>query len=441
MPLTLHPTQIVVAKDRHRFRVLCNGRRWGKTTLAIEEMKAKLAVSSSRVCYIAPTFQQARDICWEKLKKELQAAAVEINESRLEIKIRNFKGTESFAVLRGWEAIETLRGQQFDFIVIDEVATMRDFWTGWNNVISPTLLDTKGEVLFISTPKGFNHFYHLYNKESGVGWENGPDPDFKSFHYTTFDNPFMSVEEIEREKKALPEDSFAQEFLADFRKRTGLVYPEFNIPQHTYDDELKRAPIIRRYLGVDFGYTNPTAIITIEKTSDDQYWISDEWYRTGKTNAEVGEYIRSLNPAPNKVYPDPAEPDRIEELRRLKINVQEVSKDVEAGIDSIRELLKSQRLHVNVKCPNIISELETYRYEEKRENRNMPERPVKEDDHGLDAARYVLHNVKEDKPKPAHTFVPSHVLGQSMRGIMLGQGRSQKMRPKTKAKQYGRHPS
>lgn len=408
--ITLHPTQIQVAQDTHRFRVLCNGRRWGKTFLAIEEMKAKLISRQTRVCYIGPTYQQARDNCWERLVKELLPATVSVNESRLEIKVRNSANTESICILRGWESIETLRGQYFDFIVIDEVAMMREFWVSWNNVVSPTLTDKKGEVLFISTPQGFNHFYELYNMHE-------KDKDFTSFHFTSYDNPNVPKEEIDRQAIALPPDAFAQEYLADFRKRTGLVYPEFDRSKHLFDDDTPRAQTIMRLLGEDFGYTNPTALILVEKDSDDSYWVTFEWYKRGKTNTEVTEYVKTLNV--NKVYPDPAEPDRIEEQRRMGINVQEVSKDIEKGIDSVRELLKANRLHIHKDCVNLISEFEMYHYEEKRPNKNEPERPVKEDDHGLDALRYVLHNTKSHEKRRAYTFVPDHVK-PSMTAVMKG---------------------
>ena len=118
--LQLHNSQKIVALDPHRFRVLCCGRRWGKTTLAVDQMKGRATIPNSRIAYIAPTFQQARDIAWAELKEGCRQAAETINESRLEIKLIN----GSFIVLRGWEAIETLRGQKFDLIVIDEVAMM-----------------------------------------------------------------------------------------------------------------------------------------------------------------------------------------------------------------------------------------------------------------------------------------------------------------------------
>jgi len=86
--MVLTPTQNKVAEDAHRFRVLCCGRRWGKTTLAIEEIKGKALSKEVRIAYIAPTYQQARDIAWEMLKKELLPVVSSINESRLEIRIK-----------------------------------------------------------------------------------------------------------------------------------------------------------------------------------------------------------------------------------------------------------------------------------------------------------------------------------------------------------------
>ena len=396
--IKLSPAQEQIVKDEHRFRVLCCGRRFGKTTIAVEEMYGKLLSKKTRICYIAPTFQQARDIAWVRLLSRMKPAIASINESRLEVHVKNLEETTSLCILRGWEAIETLRGQQFDFIVIDEVATMRSFLNGWEQVVSPTLTDTKGEVLFISTPKGYNAFYTLYNFQE-------KDEDFKSFKFTSYDNPYIPKEEIDRQKRNLPEDSFAQEFLADFRKRTGLVYPEFNRDKHVFKEGGQPAHTVRELLGVDFGYTNPTAIIWVERDNDDNYWITQEWYRTGKTNTELTEYVKTIEC--NKVYPDPAEPARIEEFRRAGINVQEVSKDITKGVDTVRELFKTNRVHISTSCPILMSELEMYHYPDKRINSNEPEKPVKEDDHGVDALRYVLHNAGSLDKRVAYTFVPA----------------------------------
>ena len=300
MHFRLHEAQKIVALDPHRFRVLCCGRRWGKTTLAIDQMKGRACLPNSRIAYIAPTYQQARDIAWEQLKHDLNGA--DINESRLEIRLPN----GSIIFLRGWESIETLRGQRFDMIVLDEVAMMRGFEGTWQEVIRPTLTDTKGEALFISTPKGFNHFYNLFNQEA-------KDTDYKSFQFKTEENPHIPKEEIDKAKKELTEDRFAQEYLADFRKSEGLVYKEFNRFRHIFS-KLEGKTYIKTLGGLDFGFTNPCAAITIKKDKYAIYWVTDEWYKTNQTDAQIADYVTALKW--DECYPDPESPSGIEELKR-----------------------------------------------------------------------------------------------------------------------------
>lgn len=397
--MILTPSQKLIASDKHRFRVVDCGRRFGKTTEAIEEIKgeALAAQLDDKVCYIAPTFQQARDIAWEAMKRELRPITIKANESRLELEVLNKDGERVTILLRGWEAIETLRGQHFKFIVLDEVASMRNFWVGWNEVLSPTLIDRKGGALFISTPKGFNHFYDLFNMQE-------KDKDYKSFQFTSYDNPHIPVEELEREKNSKPEDTFAQEYLADFRKTQGLVYKDFNRTDHVYT-EAHINPVMR-LVPIDWGYTNPTAIYLIQKDNDAHYWISNEFYKTGKTTQEIIEHASSLRG--NKYYPDPAEPDRLEEMRRAGLNVQEVSKEIEAGISAVQELLKTKRLHIHSSCVNLINEFETYRYPDKKPDMNEKEVPIKEHDHALDAIRYALYmQTSVNQSDKARQFIPT----------------------------------
>lgn len=390
--MILHQTQKEIAKDNHRFRVLCCGRRWGKTTLAVEEIKGVALYKKARIAYIAPTFQQARDIAWQMLIKELKPIIKRVNESRLELEVLNKDGDISLIVLRGWEAIETLRGQFFDFIVIDEVASMRNFNVYWHEVVRPTLTDRKGQVMFISTPKGFNHFYDLFNTQ---------DEDYKSFHFTSYDNPHIPKEEIDKAGKEIPEDRFAQEYLADFRKTEGLVYKEFDRARHISD--AKPTTVIDTIVGIDFGYTNPSSIIPIKVDSDNHYWILEEFYKTGQTTEQIAEQAKLYKPT--KVYADPAEPDRTEILRKNGLNIRDVSKDIVAGVDRVRELFKQSRIHIHPDCKNLIHELETYRYPEKKPDQNEQEKPVKENDHALDALRYALYMTEpESREAPDPIF-------------------------------------
>ena len=390
--MKLTPSQSQIASDRHRFRVLNCGRRFGKTVLAIEEMVGvAIKKKNRRVAYFAPTRDDAREITWAMLLAKCQNIITYKNESLLQIKIMTEDGGESLIALYGWESVQERgkgRGLANDFIVCDEVSSYRNFWLGWNEVLSPTLIDRKGSAMFISTPKGFNHFYDLYGMEA-------KDPDYKSFHFTSYDNPFIPPEEIEREKLSKPEDTFAQEYLADFRKQQGLVYKEFNRDRHVIDEIPDKCD---EYIaGIAFGFTNPTAVVHIKRDGDENYTVVAEWYKTGRTEDQIKDYVKSCGF--NRVYPDPESPSAIEVMQRSGIAVVEVVKNkdsVKNGINRIRQLLKMGKLHIHKSCVNLISEFETYTYPEKRPDHNEEENPVKENDHALDALRYALSTNNSD---------------------------------------------
>lgn len=386
--MNLTPAQSQIAKDTHRFRVIDAGRRFGKSTLVSWEMFAiALSNDSARVPYYAPTRDDARDIMWGMLKKVCEPLIVDVNESRLEITIRNKLGGTSQMLLYGWESVQERGkgvGVKNNHIFLDEVSKYKGFWQGWQEILRPTLTDLAGGATFISTPNGFNHFYDLYCKEN-------EDSDYKSFHFTSFDNPHLPVEELNKAKNELTEDRFAQEYLADFRKTEGLVYKEFDRTRHIFD-VLPQVQFVETIAGVDFGFTHPCAVPTIKKDFDGTYWIINEWFKTGQTDAQIGEYVASQSF--NKVYPDPENAGGIQELRNRGVNVREVNKgagSVVTGINIVRELLKANRLKVHRSCIHVIQGFEIYSYPTKKAGATYDnENPLKENDDMMDGVRYPL---------------------------------------------------
>lgn len=398
---TLHPAQSKIASDIHRFRVVNCGRRFGKTTLAVWEMFAvAVAKADARVAYIAPTYQQARDIAWNELKEICGPVKANINESRLEVTVHNQHGGTSQIFLKGWESVETLRGQYFDFLVLDEVSSYRNFWLNWQEVLRPTLTDRKGQGLFISTPKGFNHFFDLYKLHA-------KDTDYKSFHFTSYDNPYIPKEEIDKARIELTEDRFAQEYMADFRKTEGLVYKEFDRNRHVINFEPTR--IIETLAGVDFGFTNPAAVLTLKQDDDGRFFLMDEWYKRGQTDAQIADFVAASRF--NEVYPDPESASGIQELRSRGVNVREVIKNrdsVRNGINVVREMFKSNRLFIHQSCISTIQELETYSYPDKKPDHNEEENPIKENDHAMDALRYPLMMKAGAQQSSVSVFIPDY---------------------------------
>lgn len=387
--MELHDKQKEVISTDKRFKVLNWGRRSGKTTVLGYDIFTELWNKEGLVSYYAPTYSDARDIAWEIFREILNPITVKTNETLLEIVTKNHKKTNSILRLAGWESVKNRdkgRGLENNLVVLDECAFYPSFKEKYEKVIEPTLLTSKGRAIFSSTPNGFNHFYDLSNTAQSK------DNYFYS-HATSYDNPFNSKEELDRLKEQLTDDAFSQEYLADFRKMEGLVFKEFSREKHVFEgDWREKAKGFNKLIGtVDFGFTNPCAIYDIYKDNDNKYYVTNELYRRGMTDEEIGDVVS--NRRHNICYPDPENAGGIEVLKRKGVNVRDVIKgsgSVKNGVNIIRELFKQNRLFIHNECYSLIWELEVYSYPEKRGERNEDENPVKVNDHAIDSIRYGL---------------------------------------------------
>ncbi len=100
-------------------------------------------------------------------------------------------------------------GEGVDFAVMDEAATIPS--NVWEQVIRPTLMDSKGGGVLISTPRGRNWFHKRY--QAG---QDPQDPNWASWTFTSYANPHIDDSEIDEMKAELPALLFAQEVLAKF---------------------------------------------------------------------------------------------------------------------------------------------------------------------------------------------------------------------------------
>lgn len=327
--MILHETQKIVAKDTHPYRVVCCGRQWGKTSLAVQEMVAcAFAKKDREIAYFATTFDQARNIAWAMLKEASKAIWARLpNESRLELLVKTQDGGESRIALRGFENVETARGQQFDFLVIDEVAQMRNWEYNWQAVLEPTLAFRRGQALFISTPKGFNKFYEMYEKGQS-------DNEFwKSWKFTSYDNPFLPLESIEKAKKESSEDYFVQEYLADFRKATGLAFKQWDrtihlIPAFDIPKEWQRGR------GFDYGSNDPTASLRVAIDNDDNWFVERSYKNKSMTIKDHAQAVLAQDYGFGfiPIYGDPSGDQWELEFRQHGVNIQSANKEIGQGM-------------------------------------------------------------------------------------------------------------
>ncbi len=119
----LHSGQMQVFQSPHRFKVVCAGRRWGKSRLSISTIiRAAAKEKKQRVWYVAPTYQMARQILWDDLQEVLPRKWVrKKNDTTMTIVLKN--GSE--IALKGADKPDTLRGVALHFVVLDEFQDMK----------------------------------------------------------------------------------------------------------------------------------------------------------------------------------------------------------------------------------------------------------------------------------------------------------------------------
>ena len=269
---SLLPWQQEVFKDTTRFKVIAAGRRCGKsrlaaTTLLIEGLRCP---TGSAVLYVSPTMGQSRQIIWDLLLDLGREVIQSSHVNNLDITLIN--GARIY--VRGADRPDTLRGVSLTYAVLDEVADIKV--EAWEQVIRASLSDKKGRAIFIGTPKGRNWFYDLFN----LG-KDGDDTDWKSWHFTTKDNPMIDPKEIESAKKTLSSFSFKQEYMASFDTAGSDVFKEEWVK---YGDEPQEGSY---YIACDLaGFEevarqasnsrkrlDESAIAVVKVTDDGKWWV------------------------------------------------------------------------------------------------------------------------------------------------------------------------
>lgn len=400
MPLS--SAQATIAKDQHRFIVVVAGRRFGKTHLAVRQLCKAARMPKQQVWMVAPTYRQAKQIVWRKLKHKLQDLRwiKKVNESELTIDLKN----GSIISLKGADNADSLRGVGLDYLVMDEFADISP--EAWYEVLRPTLADKQGGALFIGTPKGIGNWAHdLY-----VMPQENPN-DWASFQYTTIDGGNVKPEEIEAAKRDLDERTFRQEFLATFETYAGRIYYAFDRKNNVITVEDVDTSVI--YVGMDFNIDPMSAVVAVRK--GDTLYVIDEIRMFSSNTQELVAEIKSRYPN-SKVwaFPDPAGAARKTSAGGITdhailanagfvVKAHRSHTPVRDRINAVNSRLCDstgiKHLYVSPKCKCTIEGLERHTY---REGTSQPEKGGDPDySHQMDALGYLvdyLFPVRKDTP-------------------------------------------
>lgn len=216
----LYPLQEEVVRDNTRFKIVCSGRRAGKTKMC-SAIAVQKALEGKRVWWMAPDYETT-DLGWREviaLVHQLPFKCKEKNSSPKEIHFPNggfikFRSADSFS-----------RGEGLDYLIVDEA----DFIDGegdigaknsgkiWNEILRPSLMDRKGSAIFITTPNIENGWIH----KLAMLAQSGKDPQYKYWQFSSYENPFLDPAEIDAMKIDMPSIVFRREVMAEFVSTAG----------------------------------------------------------------------------------------------------------------------------------------------------------------------------------------------------------------------------
>lgn len=287
---TLTEPQRQVFDAGTRFRLLCCGRRFGKTYLSIGQLLIwAMNTPGGLFWYVTSTYKAAKRIAWKTLR-EMAPPEIVTTVNHTELTIRLINGAT--ISLMGADSPDSLRGSSLSGCVIDEAAYVNP--RVWTEVVRPSLSDQVGPCWHITTPAGFNHFHQL--------WETVEhDEAWSRFSFTTLQGGQVPTEEIEAAKRDMDARTFRQEYLASFESMAGRVFPDFRDEHITAAAEDQGGDIL---LGLDFNVGIMAGVLAY--LAGDTLVVWDEIAMPNSNTAEVCQYLHTRFPGRRvQAYPDP----------------------------------------------------------------------------------------------------------------------------------------
>lgn len=385
-----HKYQAAVLGSQARFIAAISGIQGGKTTiggvwLCREIYENYKAGKRGDYLIAAPTVKILQQSTMPKFKDVIPADWGTWKENKQCFEL--VWGDRIF--VRSTDDPEHLEGMTLLDAWLDEAGQMKhDVWT----FIQGRLSINKGRCLMTTTPYLLNWlFKEVYRKAYRVNDridENG-DKNIHIVAWQSADNPAFPHDEYERAKLTMTEAQFKRRYQGMFAQVEGLVYPDFGDSMVVQPFSIP--PGWKRFAGVDFGHTNPTAGLTItEDPKSKIFYVYRELYKSEVLLSDVATFFQ---PEMCKyILADPQSAQLINELKRSYQlgQLQPADNNIDVGIQRVVTLMKAGRLKIFKSCRNLIEEIETYHYPKPDPEGFVKDKPVAKHNHACDALRYAF---------------------------------------------------
>ena len=232
-----------------KYHVACVGRQFGKSLMAINlSLYWMINEGPVKVLWVSPVYSQTTKV-QKELMQAIGASGIVKNCNYSDNYIRLKNGSE--ILFRSAEKYDNIRGLTVDYGILDEAAFMKQ--DAWKEAIRPVFMVRGKKVLFISTPKGKNWFYELFQLAKSPDYTN-----YTAYTGSSYDTPYIALEEIEDAKRTLPPNVFQQEYLAKFIDSGGEVFS--NLEKNQFASYTPANGKV--YCGIDLGKQEDFTVAT-----------------------------------------------------------------------------------------------------------------------------------------------------------------------------------
>jgi len=204
---------------------------------------------------------------------------------------------------------------------------------------------------------------------------------------SSLDNPYLPVDYIES-LKDMPPALYERFVLGEWVALEKAIYSQFSRDKHIKSRDF--GEFTHYMLGVDFGFTNPCALTFMGVDGDNNVHLIEEVKETQLLIGDIVEKAMRYYKLRPKVIVDPSAPALIAEFEKEGFDVKKADNSVDSGIARFQDYLHKGKFTCDSSCFEFIKEIENYVYDDKG-------KPVKTNDHILDAIRYCLNeSISED---------------------------------------------
>lgn len=269
------------------------------------------------------------------------------------------------------------------------------------------------------------------NPDSPYHWlkrdfiDRSDELNLKTWEFKLEDNPSLGQEFVKQIKSEYAGLWYQRFIEGRWVQAEGAIYDFFDPSIHCIDNPAHAASFY--IAGVDYGTTNPFACVLVGVNFEKfpNMWIEDEYFFSSrvaqrqKTDYEYAEDLVKFlsNRHVKAVYIDPSAASfKLELQKRGMTNLFDAENEVSDGIRLVAQYLTQGTLKVTRKCKNLIAEFQSYVWDERSKLTGI-DKPLKENDHCLDALRYAIYTHFFGKDDPSLSARDLENLYLESRGI------------------------